>query len=102
VTHNLIRKRYGLINSFTSLPSWKDEGYCEYIAGETTLSFEEGVKRWKANPNNSSTYAYFKYHQMVKYLLDNEKISVEELFTRNFDEKELEAKVYEYVQHGKG
>lgn len=94
VTHNLIRKKFGLINSFTSLPNWKDEGYCEYVAGETTVSFAEGARRWKENPNNESRYAYFKYHQMVKYLLDEEKISVEELFSRDFDEKELAAKVF--------
>jgi hypothetical protein len=101
VTHNLIRKRFGLINSFTSLPNWKDEGYCEYVAGEGTLSFEEGVRRWKENPNDESRYAYFKYHQMVKYLLDVEKISVEELFNESFDKKKLEAKVYDYIQNGK-
>jgi hypothetical protein len=94
VTHNLIRRRFGLISSYTSLPSWKDEGYCEYVAGETTISFEEGKRRWKENPHDHSKYAYFKYHQMVKYLLDEEKISVEELFRRDFDAKELEARVY--------
>ena len=94
VTHNLIRKRFGLINSLTSLPNWKDEGYCEYVAGETTLSFEEGVRRWRENPSNDARYAYFKYHQMVKYLLEDEKIPVEDLFNRNFDVKDLEAKVY--------
>lgn len=70
-------------------PIWKDEGYCEYIAGETTLSFDEGLRLWKENPNDSSRYDYFKYHQMVKYLLQKERISIEELFTKNFDEKEL-------------
>jgi hypothetical protein len=102
VTHNLIRKKFGLINSFTSLPNWKDEGYCEYVAGDGTLSFEEGSRRWKENPNNDSKYAYFKYHQMVKYLLDVEKISVEELFNRDFDEKELQTKVFEFIKYGKG
>jgi hypothetical protein len=76
------------------MPDWKEEGYCEYVAGETTLSFEEGVRRWKENPAEDSKYAYFKYHQMVKYLLDDEKISVEDLFNRDFDLKELEAKVF--------
>ncbi len=97
VTHNLVREKFGLLNSFTSLPNWKDEGYCEYVAGDATLSFEEGSRRWKENPNNDSKYAYFKYQQMVKYLLDVEKISVEELFNRNFDKKELEARVFEIV-----
>ena len=94
VTHNLIRRKFGLVNSFTNLPNWKDEGYCEYVAGETTLSFEEGVRRWKENPNRDAGYDYFKYHQMVKYLLEDEKISVEELFEKDFDEKDLEAKVF--------
>jgi hypothetical protein len=102
VTHNLIRKKFGLISSFTSLPNWKDEGYCEYVAGDATLSFEEGSRRWKENPNNDSKYTYFKYHQMVKYLIDVEKISVEELFNKDFDEKELEAKVFEFIKNGKG
>lgn len=102
VTHNLIREKFGLLNSLTSLPNWKDEGYCEYVAGEGTLSFEEGLRRWKENPNNDSKYAYFKYYQMVKYLLDVKKISVEELFNRDFDKKELEAKVFEFIKNGKG
>lgn len=94
--HNQIREKLGL-TKYLRTPKWKDEGYCEYVAGETTLSFEEGVKLWKENPNDSSKYDYFKYHQMVKYLLDVEKISVEELFNREFDKKELEAKVFEKI-----
>lgn len=94
VTHLLIQHKIGLIKSFGSLPRWKAEGYCEYVAVETTIGFEEGVRRWKANPNDDSRYLYFKYQQMVKYLLDDEKISVEELFNRDFDEKELAAKVF--------
>lgn len=94
--HNQLREYFGLAK-YLKIPSWKDEGYCEYIAGETTLSFEEGTKLWKENPNDSSKYDYFKYHQMVKYLLDDEKISVEELFNRNFDEKELATKTFEKI-----
>lgn len=97
VTHNLIRKKFGLINSFASLPKWKDEGYCEYVAGDGTLGFEEGSRRWREDPNNDVKYAYFKYQQMVKYLLDVENISVEELFNRDFDKKELEGKVFERI-----
>lgn len=96
VTHLLIQNKLGLAKSF-ALPRWKVEGYCEYVAGDTTIGFEEGVRRWKANPNDDSTYLYFKYQQMAKYLLDDEKISVEELFNRDFDEKELSAKVFSKI-----
>lgn len=95
-THLLIQNKLGLRKSF-ALPRWKVEGYCEYIAGDTTIGFEEGTRRWKENPNDDFAYLYFKYHQMVKYLLDDVKISVEELFNRDFDQKELAAKVFEKI-----
>ncbi|MBA4185605.1 MAG: hypothetical protein H0X49_16570, partial [Acidobacteria bacterium] len=94
VTHTLIENKFGWANSFAVLPRWKKEGYCEYVAGETTIGFAEGVRRWKENPADDSKYLYFKYHQMVRYLLDDEKISVVELFNRDFDERDLSAKVF--------
>ena len=93
VTHTLIENKFGWANSLKT-PSWKKEGYCEYVAGETTIGFAEGARRWKENPNDDSKYLYFKYHQIVRYLLDDEKISIEELFNRDFDEKELAGKVF--------
>ena len=102
VTHLSIREKFGVTRTVFSIPTWKNEGYCEYIAGDTTITFEKGLQLWMENPNDDSKYAYFKYHQMVKYLLDVEKISVEELFNRDFDEKELEAKVFEFIKNGKG
>ena len=97
VTHHFIRKKFGVTRTLVSIPKWKNEGYCEYIAGDTSITFEDGVKLWKENPNDDSKYAFFKYHQMVKYLLDEEKISVEDLFDRDFDLQELEAKVFEKI-----
>lgn len=94
VTHHFVRKKFGIGRSMFSIPAWKNDGYCEYVAGETTLTFEEGVKLWREDPNDDSKYSYFKYQQMVKYLLDDEKISVEDMFDRDFDAKELEVKVF--------
>jgi hypothetical protein len=98
VTHTLIENKFGWANSLNT-PGWKKEGYCEYIAGETTIAFAEGARRWKENPDDDSKYLYFKYHQMVRYLLDDEKISVEELFNRNFDEKNLSEKVFAKIKN---
>ena len=94
VTHNLVRNKFGAVKSFVSIPKWKNEGYSEYVAGETMLTFEEGVRRWRESPNDSSGYNYFMYQQMVKYLLDDQKISVQELFSQSFDEKEVETKTF--------
>ncbi len=91
-THLLIRKRFGYWKNL-SMPAWKKEGYSEYVAGGSTLDYETGVKRWKANPKDGSGYQYFKYHMLVKHLLEHEKITVEDLFTRDHELPALEAKV---------
>ena len=92
ITHLHIRNKFGYVKNVT-MPAWKKEGYCEYIAGGSTLDYETGVKMWKANPKDGTGYLYFKYYLMVKHMLENEKLSVEEFFTRDIDAAALEAKV---------
>ena len=92
VTHLLIRNKFGLWRNAT-MPTWKKEGYAEYVAGGSTLSYDEGVTKWKASPADGTGYQYFKYYMLVKYLLEQEKISVDDLFNRDFDLSALEEKV---------
>ena len=92
VTHLLVRKKVGYLRNLT-IPSWKKEGYSEYIAGGALLDYETGVRRWKENPKDDSSYRYFKYYMLVKYLIETEKMSVDDVFSRSFDVQELEAKV---------
>ena len=92
VTHLLIRNRFGYLRNFT-MPAWKKEGYSEYIAGGSTLDYEAGVRLWKANPQDGTGYQYFKYYMLVKYLLETEKLTVDQLFERDIDRSAIEAKV---------
>jgi hypothetical protein len=91
-THLLIRKRFGYWRNLT-MPNWKKEGYAEYVAGGSTLSYEAGVKMWKEKPQERSGYQYFKYYMLVKYLLEHDKLSVDDLFNSDFDLPSLEEKV---------
>jgi hypothetical protein len=93
VAHLFIRKKVGTLRSLL-MPTWKNEGYCEYIAEDSTIIYEEGVKLWKADQTNDSNYRYFKYHMLVKYLIEREKLSIEDVFNRDFDMKQLEATVF--------
>jgi hypothetical protein len=93
VTHLFIRKKMGTIRA-SLMPTWKNEGYCEYVAGDTTISYEEGVRLWKENPHDDAKYRYFKYQMMVKYLLETEKLSIEDVFNRDFDTADLETRVF--------
>ena len=92
VAHLLVREKFGYLKNVTA-PAWKKEGYAEYVSGGTTLDYATGVSMWKANPQNDRGYQYFKYYSMVKYLLDHEKLTVAELFSRDFDRSALEARV---------
>lgn len=92
VTHLLVREKFGYVKNLT-MPAWKKEGYAEYVAGGTTLDPATGVSLWKANPQNDRGYQYFKYYSLVKYLLETDKLSIEQVFDRDFDRTALEAKV---------
>jgi hypothetical protein len=93
VTHLLIRERYGSIAA-AMVPTWKNEGYCEYIAQDTTIPFDEGIRLWREYPNDDTNYRYIKYQAMVRYLLEVENVTVDDLFTKAFDEKEVAAKTF--------
>lgn len=84
VTHLLVRNRFGYFRNLT-LPAWKKEGYAEYVAGGSTLPLDTGVRMWKARPNDDTGYQYFKYYLIVRYLLEHENVSVDDLFTHDFD-----------------
>ena len=75
------------------MPAWKKEGYAEYIAGGSTLDYETGVSMWKANPRDGTGNQYFKYYMLVKYLLEHDKLTVDDLFNRDFDMQSLEQRV---------
>jgi hypothetical protein len=90
--HLLIRRKLGLWRNL-ALPAWKKEGYAEYVAGGSTLPHEVGVRMWKANPSDATGYRYFKDYMLVSYLLDHDKVSVEELLHRDHDVRSLERRV---------
>jgi hypothetical protein len=91
-THLLIRKRFGYWRNLT-MPTWKKEGYAEYVAGGSTLAYEAGVRMWRENPQDGTGYQYFKYYMLVKYLLEHDQLTVADLFYRDFDLPALEETV---------
>ena len=93
ITHLFIRQRYGTVRAIL-MPTWKNEGYCEYVAGDSTIPLDEGLRLWRENPTDDTDYRYTKYHAMIKYLLEKEHMTVDDLFTRDLDEKEVAAKTF--------
>jgi hypothetical protein len=88
VTHLLIRQRYGTVQA-SLMPTWKNEGYCEYIAGESTIPLDEGKRLWREKPADDMAYRYVKYHLMVKHLLEDEHMTPDDLFSKQLNEEDV-------------
>lgn len=89
VAHILIRRRYGTLQSMT-FPTWKTEGYCEYVAGDSTIRLEEGLRLWRESPADDTGYRYTKYHAMVKHLIEQQNLTPDDIFNRSLDQKQVE------------
>jgi hypothetical protein len=93
VAHLFIRQRYGTVKVMM-MPTWKTEGYPEYVAGDSTMTLDEGLQLWRDNPADDTGYRYIKYTLMVKHLLENERLSVDDLFTSDMNETEVAARTF--------
>jgi len=92
-THALIDDRLG---GWTSMrcPSWKKEGYCDYIAGDTTFPIPEAKRLIRAGQVSADpAFHYAQASLIVKYLIEVEKLSVDALMALPTAETELLAKV---------
>jgi hypothetical protein len=85
-THQLIRKKLGLIGA-VRLPKWKNEGYCEYVSDAPTVDENDGFRRLAEGRPTSSppAFRYFTYFVAVRYLLDQQKLTLDELFGSKLD-----------------
>ncbi|MBK8340904.1 MAG: hypothetical protein IPK99_13300 [Flavobacteriales bacterium] len=65
LTHVMVEHSLGLW-MFSSMPDWKHEGYCDHVAGESSIGREEGLVELCAG---SLDHPYFEGRLMVKHLL---------------------------------
>ncbi|QZD95557.1 hypothetical protein [Qipengyuania gelatinilytica] len=77
-THGLIRRRFGILRSM-AFPQWKVEGYCDYVAGESTLSDEQAAAL-KSSGTDSPALVYFHGRRRVAEILAQNGGSVDQLF----------------------
>ena len=77
-THGLIRARYGVLASRFQ-PVWKREGYCDYIAGATSLSAAQ-VAELKRRGEQHPAIVYYEGREKVRQALDVEGKTVDQLF----------------------
>jgi hypothetical protein len=96
-THTLVSDELGVAR-FWRLPTWKNDGYADYVGKGTDFDYERAVDQLRSgaremNPKSSGLYLH--YHLLVAYLLDKKGISVREMLDQAFDPAELEREILE-------
>jgi hypothetical protein len=77
-THALIRQRFGLVAS-AAYPVWAVEGYCDHVAGSSTLS-DDAAARMVAEGRRTPALDYYQGRKRVEGVLAANGGSVEQLF----------------------
>lgn len=90
VTHTLIENEIGLLKNI-QLDSWKKEGYCDFIAQESSFNFKTGMQYLCSKQAVSSpSFEYFKYRLYVDYLIKYQNLSFNQIVTTEFNLAELD------------
>ena len=85
ITHGLIRHRLGLIRS-VRLPAWVAEGYCDYVAKESSFPEEKGFQLLRDGAEDpSDSFRYFVFRQMVRHLMDDRHLTFDQVVARAGD-----------------
>jgi hypothetical protein len=64
-THALLLSHYGILTEYF-LPTWKKEGYCEYVGGHPSFDFDEGKRLIRERRDGRSpAFRYFEFYLMV-------------------------------------
>ena len=84
--HSLLENKLGLLK-YILLPSWKNEGYCDFIANESSYNKQKGIKEICNNNYNTdiSSFKYFKYRMITEYLFEERKVTLEKFLDEDFD-----------------
>ena len=93
VTHSLINKYMGWIKN-KMLPKWKEEGYCEFIAQESSIDNIIGIELFKkGQTDNSKAFKYFEYRTIMDYLINVKKLSFDDVVNQNLNFNKVKIKL---------
>lgn len=77
-THGLISSHFGLVKAVL-LPTVKVEGYCDYVAQESTLSDAAYAEKKRTGARHRAML-YYEGRKLAEDALDHRKLSVDDFF----------------------
>lgn len=94
-THNLVENELGIIK-YKLLANWKNEGYCDFIANESSINYDIGLSQFCENNLNHN---YFKYRLWIEYLILHKNQSFVDIAKGDFSTKEISKQIKKHHCH---
>jgi hypothetical protein len=93
MTHTLSQRRLGIIRSWRT-PSWKKEGYAEYIGNPRTVSLIEDLRTLdSAGEGFAVPKRYFEAAILWRYLVDIRKMTFAEIMSNSVVRESVDAEM---------
>ncbi len=98
MTHRLIESEFGFWKT-RFMPAWKEEGFCEYIAGASSYDVKEGLKIFAYGKDDGSlSYRYFTYRLFVTCLTERKGLTIRQIAERDFDLEQLSDEIRSLIR----
>ena len=89
IGHEMIKDEFGVLSAYRA-PKWVNEGYCEYISGESSFPERQGIEIIsKGEAEKSNSFKYFEYRKMVEFCLNERNTTIKELFSTPPSEQDV-------------
>jgi hypothetical protein len=97
IGHEMIKDKLGLLSAYRA-PKWLNEGYCEYISGESSFPERQGIEIIsQGKSEKSSSFKYFEYRKMVDFCLNERGTSIKELFLDPPSEQDVRSQTRQWL-----
>lgn len=98
ITHGLIRSKIGFWRTWR-LPAWINEGYCDYIAQESSFPTAKGVELIVSEADDPDpSFRYFLWRQMIAYLVQERHMSFDQIVAHSGDHDSVKRETIENLK----
>jgi hypothetical protein len=89
-SHTVLAKHFGELRMLF-VPSWKAEGYCDYVAGGHSVGDDAaGLRLLAGGTIPAASLEYFRGYLRMKYLLEGQRMTVDQIFAQHFETQPLD------------
>jgi hypothetical protein len=77
LTHGFLHRRFGLFKTAMA-PTWLVEGYCDYVADESTLTAAD-VSRLRATGQSHPALVYYGGREKITRMIEEQKLTITDI-----------------------